>query len=96
MGDLFAAIPGEVITSGGFAGLVFLAVWMLLTGRIVPKSTLDQVIKDRDGWRQVAETEQATGRIQASSLDKLVASAQAQERLMQSLHNYLQQQQGGR
>lgn len=41
------------------AGLLGLAVWMILTGRLVPGRTHDRVVREtteeRDRWRDIAE-----------------------------------------
>jgi hypothetical protein len=36
------------------AGLLGLAVWMILTGRLVPGRIHDSVVQERDKWRDVA------------------------------------------
>lgn len=49
-------VVGDWIAQGGAAGLLALAVWLILTGRIVPRRVLQDAEKDRDQWRQVALT----------------------------------------
>ena len=38
------------------AGLLALAIWMILTGRLVPRKTHDDVIADRNHWRELAQS----------------------------------------
>lgn len=48
--------PFEVVGTLSIPGLLGLAVWMILTGRLIPRRTYDEMVKDRDHWRAVAET----------------------------------------
>jgi hypothetical protein len=41
-------LPIAPISAGGLVGLVVL---MILTGRLVPRRTHDDALKDRDAWR---------------------------------------------
>lgn len=47
-------IPGEWILQGGAGALVALTVWMILTGRLIPRATLSKLEQERDLWRSVA------------------------------------------
>lgn len=40
------------------SGLLILAVWLVLTGRIVPKSTYEVMVKARDDWQATAQKKQ--------------------------------------
>ena len=47
--DAVAAIPWQSI---GLSGMAVLAVYLVLTGKIVPRSSLDDARTDRDQWRE--------------------------------------------
>jgi hypothetical protein len=52
-------MPGDLagwIPQTGAVGLLLLAVWAVLAGRIVPRVTHEEVRKDRDAYRAAAET----------------------------------------
>lgn len=96
MGEILAGIPPEVITGGGFASLVFLCVWLIMTGRLVPRSTHQETRVDRDSWRKAFEDAEAARRVQAEQLDDLLESAKATEKIMTALHETLKRRGGGR
>ncbi len=96
MSDLLAGIPPEVVTGGGFASLVFLCVWLIMTGRLVPRSTHLETRADRDSWRKAFEDAQATMRVQAQSLDELLESAKTTEKVMTAMHETIKRRGGGR
>ena len=49
---MFESLPWPAITAatGGWA-LAGLAVWSIITGKLVPRSTLEDVTHDRNEWR---------------------------------------------
>lgn len=58
------SLPWPAITAaGGGWALLGLAVWAIITGRLVPRSALDDVIHDRNEWR-------AESRIKDQQLDE--------------------------
>ena len=52
------AIPWTAIGGLSPAAMLMLAVWLILTGRIVPKSTYDVMVKGRDSWQETAQKKQ--------------------------------------
>lgn len=48
----FESLPWPAITaaSGGWA-LLAIAVWAIISGRLVPRSVLDDALHDRNEWR---------------------------------------------
>lgn len=106
MGGFLAGIPPEVITGGGFAGLALAAVWLIFTGRLVPKSLHEETRLDRDGWRKayeelkpVLDVQSATQRLQGEQLDKLLEIGQTTEKFMVAIQQNLPQRRppaGGR
>ncbi len=47
-------IPGEWITQGGAVGLLGIVVLLILSGRLIPRTTYRQLERDRDHWREAA------------------------------------------
>lgn len=47
-------IPGEWITQGGSVGLLGIVVLLILSGRLVPRTTYRALERDRDHWRDAA------------------------------------------
>lgn len=52
MADL--PIPGEWIVQGGAVTLLLLVAYFVFTGKLVPRSVLRDLERDRDYWRQIA------------------------------------------
>lgn len=48
-------IPTSLLAQGGFGLLVSIAVWFIFTGRLVPRSTLQDAQRQRDKWENVAD-----------------------------------------
>lgn len=96
MSDILAGLPAEVVTGGGFAGLLFLCIWLIMTGRLVPRSTHKETRTDRDSWHKAFEDAQATLRVQAQYLDNLLESTRATEKVMTAMHETIKRRGGGR
>lgn len=52
------SIPWAAIGGLTPSGMLILAVWLILTGKIVPKSTYDVMVKARDDWQATAQKKQ--------------------------------------
>lgn len=52
------SIPWAAIGGLSPAAMLMLTVWLILTGRIVPKSTYDVMVKGRDSWQETAQKKQ--------------------------------------
>ncbi|ASN38988.1 hypothetical protein CGQ24_08155 [Arthrobacter sp. 7749] len=50
--------------------LLGLAIWLILTGRLVPKSLYDVMVKAKEHWRSAAETLKETNAVQARTIEK--------------------------
>lgn len=59
-------------TIGGFTpyGLLMLAIWLILTGRLVPKNLYEVMVRAKDHWRDAAETLKETNAVQARTIEK--------------------------
>ncbi|WP_432091841.1 hypothetical protein [Streptomyces sp. NRRL F-5630] len=70
MGELFGFRPTDL----GAVALLTLVVLMILTGRLVPRRTYDDLLKERDTWREahtVSEEARAMERAQTQELLEL-------------------------
>lgn len=69
----------------GAAGLLALAVWLILTGRIVPRRHYEDIEADRDRWRTAAEQWQTAHAEQAKPVAELIEIGRTTERLLQAM-----------
>lgn len=87
LGELSGWVP-----QAGATGLLLMSVWLVLTGRIVPRSTHDEVRVDRDAYRDAAQaaikanTEAAghVGRL-TSAVEQLTAAQRETLALLQKV-----------
>jgi len=52
--------------------LLSLTFYLIITGKIVPRSTLNDVINDRNAWRTTSETCMETQREQSEQLNNML------------------------
>jgi len=73
-----------------FILIVLLAAFVraILTGRLVPRSTLEDVQRDRDTWRQAAKTREEASTITALQAQELLSTAQLTNQLLLSLKSH--------
>lgn len=50
----FALIPWSQIGAGAGWPLVALFAWLIYMGRVIPRSTYLDVVKERDDWKELA------------------------------------------
>lgn len=75
---MIADIPSNLLASGGAAGLVTIAVLLVLFGFLVPRRSLRDVQKERDEWRKLALTAMGQN-------GQLIQSARVVEDVLQAL-----------
>ncbi|GAA1498817.1 hypothetical protein [Paeniglutamicibacter kerguelensis] len=47
-----------------------LAIWLILTSQLVPKSIYDVMVRAKEHWRDAAETLKETNAVQARTIEK--------------------------
>lgn len=79
-------LPASLFVNGGAVGFLFAVLWMVYTGRLVPRSAVDDIRQDRDNWRATAQTQTEARQVEADQsrlvLDEL---AQTVDRFIASL-----------
>jgi hypothetical protein len=78
-------LPSTVFIQGGAVMLLAATVWLVMTGRLVPRSTVEDARADRDGWRKTAEAEQEINRIRANQFDELLELARTTDQVIRAL-----------
>lgn len=90
------ALAGKFGPSAIMGGLLAAFIWAVLTGRLVPRSTLEDVRADRDArlaevrleledWRTFGMTVQQTNQILARQVDALGEVGQTAKQVLQVL-----------
>lgn len=54
LAQLGLPIPGEWVVNIGASGLLIIVALLVFTGRLVPRRTYDDMVQDRDYWREIA------------------------------------------
>jgi hypothetical protein len=79
--ELFGINPVE----GGAWALVTIAVLMVLTGRLIPRRTYDDMVADRDNWRQAFHASEEVRRMQDKQVEQLLTVAEVGGRIINAL-----------
>ncbi|MER7488706.1 hypothetical protein ABTY20_22935 [Streptomyces sp. NPDC126497] len=73
----------------GAGGIVVMVVLMVIRGALVPRSTVDLVVQDKDRqievWRTLAEGRQEMIGLQQAQLDLLMGTAVTTERVLDAV-----------
>jgi hypothetical protein len=87
---LLEMVPTELLTGGGLAGIVTLAIWMIFTGRLVAGRHYQELRDDRDHWRKAHEVSEE-GRAELRRQNDLLLEAQKEQNaIMLGLQNLLE------
>jgi hypothetical protein len=78
-------LGGVAVGDIGLSGLVVLAVLMLMTGRLVPKSTLENAREDAKVWRQAHDKQMEINRVQHDTNSELLTLARADHHALTEL-----------
>jgi hypothetical protein len=76
---------GAVVGQVGIGGLLSLAVWLIFTGRLVPRSTVDDIRRQRDRWEQAARDSEDARAEDRAQTRQLLEVAHVMEHVLTSL-----------
>lgn len=83
----------------GAGGVVMLVILMVLRGLLVPRSTVDLVVQDKNDqiavWRTLAEGRQEMIDLQQSQLNLLMGTAVTTERVLDAVSEAARSNRGG-
>lgn len=91
---MLEGIPLVNLGEWGVAGLLSLVVILILTGKLVPKNTLDRQIAETAYWRETFLKAQATNAVLANALSEITESAKTQEQVLLSIEKRRQEEGG--
>lgn len=80
-----AELGGIGIVQGGAAGLLALVVLLVLTGRLIPRRTYDDLREERDMWRQAFHESESTRHVERDQALTAVEVGQTAVKVLQSL-----------
>ena len=81
------AIPWTALGSLSPAAMLMLAVWLILTGRIIPKSTYDVMVKARDSWQETAQKKQEIIHTQSETIREQMVVNETVTKIMTSIQD---------
>jgi len=71
-------LPAGIYLQGGAVGFLFVVLFMVYTGRLVPRTAVDDLRADRDNWRDTARAQQEARQVEAAQsqlvLEELAAT----------------------
>ena len=71
----------------GPTALVALAVWLILTGRLVPRKTLEKAEREAEHWRHASESEAQARRLEAQQNGQMIEALALHTRLLESIRD---------
>lgn len=71
MSEVFGVNPGDA----GAVGLLVLVVLLVLTGRLIPRRTHEDVLADRDNWRAAFLESEAARKVEHEQTEELLEMA---------------------
>lgn len=77
------------------SALAGLCVLLILTGRLVPRRTVEDITHDRDEWRAAHRISEAARAEAASQVEELLEHARTTDAFMRSLPHPLYNPRGG-
>ncbi|MGW5711534.1 hypothetical protein ACWF8U_00635 [Streptomyces olivaceus] len=81
MSELF----GINIVDGGSVALLAVVVLMVLTGRLVPRRTYDDLKEERDTWRAAHATSEEARRLERDQTRELLELSRTADRVLTAL-----------
>lgn len=81
MSEIFGINPVQ----GGAAALLTLVILLILTGRLIPRRTHEDVIADRDNWRSAFLQSEAARRVEHDQTEELLEMAKLSGHILTAL-----------
>ena len=81
MSELFGIDPVQ----GGAAALLALVILLILTGRLIPRRTHEDVLADRDNWRSAFLQSEAARRVEHDQTEELLEMAKLSGHILTAL-----------
>lgn len=89
-------IPGTLVVQGGAVGALTFVVLAIVTGKLLPRRTVDDMLKERDRaiateqargdeWRKTAEAQDARNDLQARQIEHLLEATRTTNALIEGL-----------
>lgn len=78
-------VLGVDVTQGGAVALLALVVLMVLTGRLVPRRTYDDLREERNLWRTAAHDAETLARRQQEQIDEMLELSRTAGHVLTSL-----------
>lgn len=76
---------GQFSLGGGLGAIVTAVMWAILTGRLVPRRILLDVMQERDEWKAAARDSEAARREDRDQMRELLEVARVTEHVLTSL-----------
>lgn len=95
-------VPWSLLGQGGAAFILAGVVWAIITGRLVPRKTLEDLVSERDKriaaeaaradeWHKAAEAQDARNDILSRQVDQLLDAARTTNGLVDGLKRAIQE-----
>jgi hypothetical protein len=78
-------IEGIPVGAYGPTALVGIAILLILTGKLVPRRTYDDVIHDRDEWRAAHRISETARAVAADQVEELLEHARTTDSFIRAL-----------
>lgn len=86
---------GELLKTFGWGGVILFAVWLVFTGRLIPKSVVDRVLlqaaEETQRWRTAFEQSEAARSKDRETTMKALESTQTTASVMRAFNEVVSQ-----
>lgn len=81
MSEIFGINPSDA----GLGALLTLVILLILTGRLIPRRTHEDVLADRDNWRQAFRESEALRKVEHEQVEELLEMAKLGSHILTAL-----------
>ena len=75
----------NLLQSGSLAAVVVGVVWLVLTGRLVPRSHIEDLVRDRDLWKEAYWRTQAVNDAQTEQVRELMKTMDTTNKVLKAI-----------